>query len=127
MSLHVPGRGLSTVMAHRLVYELKVGPIQDGMQIDHIDGNKTNNRPDNLEAVTGLENMRRSHARGRTKPWEIARKDGRTWRGKPMLTIEQRNLAMEMRASGSPLREIAASLGIGITHAQRITAGATTP
>ena len=126
VSLNVAaGLPLAIVMAHCLIYEVFVGPIPDGLQIDHKDNDKTNNRPDNLEPVTGLENMRRSFRRGRTQAWAIARKDGgREWRsGRPMLTEEQRQRAREMRASGEPLKRIAKALGIGLTHAQRITSG----
>lgn len=34
------------------------------VQIDHIDGDKTNNRLDNLEVVTQSENMKRAYANG---------------------------------------------------------------
>jgi hypothetical protein len=41
---------------HRLVYEAFCGPIPDGLFINHIDGNKRNNTPGNLEIVTAAEN-----------------------------------------------------------------------
>jgi len=41
---------------HRVVYEAYFGKIPDGMQINHIDGVKTNNHLDNLEAVTPKQN-----------------------------------------------------------------------
>ena len=41
---------------HRLVYTAFNGPIPEGMQIDHIDGDKTNNNLRNLRAVTPREN-----------------------------------------------------------------------
>ncbi len=41
---------------HRLVSEAFIGAIPDGMQINHKNGNKTDNRPDNLEIVTPSEN-----------------------------------------------------------------------
>jgi len=45
---------------HRLSYEAYVGPIPDGMVIDHICRNRACVRPDHLEPVTVWENTRRS-------------------------------------------------------------------
>lgn len=42
---------------HRLVYTAFNGPIPEGMQIDHIDGNKENNALSNLRVVTPRENV----------------------------------------------------------------------
>ena len=44
------------VSAHYLVLIAFVGPRLPGFQANHIDGNKRNNRPDNLEWVTAQEN-----------------------------------------------------------------------
>jgi len=124
LNLHVPGVGLAIVMAHRLVYELKVRPIPEGLEIDHVDRNKSNNRPSNLEPVTGTENQRRAHANlDRTKPWAIKRASGAAeWRaGRRMLSETDRDRARAMRAEGSPLNDIAKTIGIGVSHAHRIT------
>lgn len=51
------GKGRRT-MVHRVVYEAFVGEIPKGLEINHIDENKTNNCVENLEAVTHLENVR---------------------------------------------------------------------
>lgn len=45
-------------LVHRLVYETFVGKVPDGLQINHIDENKYNNRLDNLELVTQSQNLR---------------------------------------------------------------------
>ena len=42
---------------HRLIWEAFNGPIQKGMEIDHIDGNPSNNRLENLRAVSHQTNM----------------------------------------------------------------------
>jgi len=42
---------------HRIVYESFYGGIPKGMEIDHIDGNKMNNRVENLRCVTPKENI----------------------------------------------------------------------
>lgn len=48
-----------TVWAHRYSYELFVGPIPAGMEIDHLCRTPACTNPDHLEPVTHLENMRR--------------------------------------------------------------------
>jgi len=45
---------------HRLTYTLLVGPIPEGLTIDHLCRNKLCANPAHLEPVTNLENMRRS-------------------------------------------------------------------
>jgi hypothetical protein len=45
-------------MAHRVVYELFFGPIPDGLVIDHIDGDASNNVITNLRAVSHTTNCR---------------------------------------------------------------------
>lgn len=49
-----------TKYAHRVSYELCVGPIPDGLEIDHLCKNILCVNPDHLEAVTHWENNRRS-------------------------------------------------------------------
>ena len=53
-----PGHG-KTVLAHRFSYELTVGPIPDGLVIDHTCRNRDCVNPSHLEPVTNEENLRR--------------------------------------------------------------------
>jgi hypothetical protein len=50
--------------AHRVLYELLVGPIPEGLHIDHLCRNRGCVRPDHLEPVTCRENL----LRGETLP-----------------------------------------------------------
>ena len=42
---------------HRLIWETFNGKIKSGLEVDHIDGNKHNNKLKNLRVVTHSENM----------------------------------------------------------------------
>lgn len=62
------------VYAHRISYELHVGPIPDGLVIDHLCRVRNCVRPDHLEPVTRAEN----NARGEVLDRCIAEKKSRT-------------------------------------------------
>ena len=49
-------------LAHRLVWQHFFGDLPDGMVINHKNGIKDDNRPENLEVVTYSENMKHAHA-----------------------------------------------------------------
>lgn len=66
-------------MVHRIVWVSVHGPVPPGHQIDHRDTIKSNNRISNLEAVTGLVNMRRAAKAGLTNGgWREAHRDKAT-------------------------------------------------
>jgi hypothetical protein len=51
-----------SVSTHRLAYELLIGPILDGLQIDHLCRNTRCCNPAHLEPVTARVNMQRARA-----------------------------------------------------------------
>jgi hypothetical protein len=65
------GRGGRKVLVHRLAYELEVGPIPDGLVIDHVKDRGCRHRHcanvAHLEPVTNEENLRRGKHSGPTK------------------------------------------------------------
>jgi hypothetical protein len=57
-------KGFRTRLVHVLVLEAWVGPRPEGMVTNHKNGDKTDNRLENLEYVTQTENMKHSYAMG---------------------------------------------------------------
>ena len=53
----IDGKQQSYPRVHQCVAEAFIGPCPAGLEVNHIDGNKKNNRIENLEYVTHSENM----------------------------------------------------------------------
>lgn len=87
------------VRAHRWSYEQFVGPVPDGLEIDHTCRVRHCVNPDHLEPVTHAENMRRA------SPY-IAAKRRKTHcpRGHELVG---RNLAIRQRTNGTTYRACA--------------------
>lgn len=66
------GKKRRTVRAHRFVYEKLVGPIPEGLDLDHLCCVKHCVRPSHLEPVTHLENIERAVERRRLANEEAA-------------------------------------------------------
>ena len=55
-------------LVHILVYAAFKGPIPDGLEVNHDDGDKANCKLSNLEAMTPSQNVRHAHRTGLAKP-----------------------------------------------------------
>jgi len=64
--------------AHRLAYELFIGPIPTGRELDHLCRNRCCCNPEHLEAVTHQQNMARSPVIGGRPGNQNARKHPKT-------------------------------------------------
>lgn len=115
---------------HRLVAAAFIGECPIEMNVNHVDGIKTNNAATNLEYVTVADNLRhawrtglspRGARHGRyTKP-ECSARGERVNTAK--LDAERVRAIRELRASGATLKEIAASAGISKSQASNIVNG----
>lgn len=95
------GRPEGTLYAHRLMWEAVHGPIPPGLEIDHRNGRKGDNRIRNLDLVTRRENVRRAIANGQTPVGEAC--------SNAKLTDE---LVCQIRDSTLPTRTWAAMLAV---------------
>lgn len=92
-----------TTSAHRLIALTWVPGFAEGLWIDHLNGVRTDNRPDNLEWVTPSENARRPYALGRRKSPTLGKFSGEHNTSKAviatnMLTGIEREFASAMDA-----------------------------
>ena len=82
-------------MVHRLIWIYVNGPIPDGLQIDHINGVRDDNRLSNLRLVTSDENQRnRSMSSNNTSGVAGVSWDGRVkkWRARIQIDGQQKDL-----------------------------------
>lgn len=56
------------VLVHRAICEAYIGSLPCGMEVNHKNGVKTDNRPDNLEYVTHSDNIKHAFMLGLEKP-----------------------------------------------------------
>lgn len=94
------GEARKHYQVHRLVANAFLGDIQD-MQVNHIDGHKTNNNLMNLEYVTAKENALHAKALNLSRPPQ-----------KGKLTFQDAEDIREMVGDGNKQRDIAKLYGV---------------
>lgn len=104
-------------LVHRLVMLSFVGPST--LSVDHINGEKTDNRLVNLEYVTLRENTLRQIASGR-----IVNPKGEK-NGKSKLKSDQIRVIREMVSNGLSSREIGLAFGVSLETISAIRSGRT--
>ncbi|MFG2001745.1 HNH endonuclease signature motif containing protein [Spirillospora sp. NPDC048911] len=106
-------------LAHRLVWKHFVGPIPEGLTINHKNGRQQDNRPSNLELATPKEQAR--HARDVLRRGRLDQYGERNAMAK--LSTEQVREICSRRASGEALQSIADHFGVRMQHISRIARG----
>lgn len=101
---------------HRIVAELFIAPCPPGMEVNHRDGNKLNNRVENLEYVTRKQNMEHAKNIGHLRNGE------RIHNAKlnPSVVLEIRELRREKKTA---YNKIAKMFGITTVTAFRADKG----
>ena len=94
-----------TKTVHALVCNAFIGPCPDGLEIDHVDGDKTNNRLANLERVTHSENLRRGRLLGLIDSRGTKQKNAK-------LTEANVHEIRKMVAEGVPRKDAAREFGV---------------
>ncbi len=110
-----------TLCAHRMVWEGFNGPIPEGMQINHVNGDKADNRLSNLEVCTPNENM--SHAY-RALGRDPRRPQRGEKNGRAKLRASDVEKIKELRATGLSQQKIADQFGVDQTNISAILRGA---
>lgn len=100
---------------HTLVAAAFIGPRAPGMEVNHIDGNKQNNRPANLEYCTRLENGRHAAALGLTPSGER--------HGRAKLSEQSVASMRQMAAEGWGVTRLSRTFGTSTSNVYRIIRG----
>jgi hypothetical protein len=110
------GDRFTTVSAHGLVALAFIGPRANGLCVNHIDGDKHNSRPSNLEYVTPAENNRHAFRTGLN---DVSGESNPS----AVLTRDEVERIREAYLSGATLSAVAIQFGISKTHVCAIVGG----
>ena len=91
--------------------------IKEGYVINHIDGDKTNNLPSNLEEITYSENTKHAYAN------ELAKGKKGEENSQAKLSEEEAKRIPELRKEGMSVRHIAELYGVSVKSIYSILSG----
>lgn len=124
------GRSSTTNYVHRLVADAFIGPCPDGMEVNHLDGDKSNNSVRNLEYATRAENAAHASRMGltptgdshgsKTHPEMVPKGQSH---GNAVLTDVEVVSIRRLRSRGVRLKAIAARFGIAEATVSSIAKG----
>lgn len=110
VQLWIAGKNHPTIL-HRIVAHVFLGPCPEGYEVDHIDNNKLNFHPSNLQYVTRSENMLKRMSLGTEHVSGFNA-------GPSKYTEEQFTRALELLSTGLGVCEVAR-----LTNVKRGTVG----
>lgn len=114
MNLYLDGRARKLTV-HGLVAEAFIGPRPIGVQVNHIDGDRTNNSATNLEYCTDSENKRHAVSIG------LGAVGGRNAATK--LTDDEVRAVRAACGDGMSQRDVAQRFGVSQGHVSDIVRG----
>ncbi len=105
------------IQVHRLVYLIYYGPIEQDIQINHIDANKLNNHISNLETVTPKENSAHAKRLGLLSPPKGERN------GNSIFSDEQVIQIRELHSNGKSLDDLSLEFGTNWDNMYQLVSG----
>jgi hypothetical protein len=106
-------------VVHRLVAKAFIPNDENKLQVNHIDGNKLNNKTSNLEWMNNSENQKHAYSLG-LQPSRAGEGNGRS-----VLTDEKVTTIKELYNSGKTAKEVSEILEVSLYTVRAIIAGKT--
>lgn len=104
-------------LSHRIVRMNENGPVEEGIEVNHKNGRRSENQPTNLEPLTPSGNMLHSYE-------ELGRKRAAgTANGRAKLTQEIADQIRAAHAAGEPKRALARRFAVSPTQIRNIISG----
>lgn len=110
-----------TKLVHVLVAQAFLGPAPDGLEVNHLNGVKHDNRVCNLEYVTGSQNI--LHAIHVLGNWPVTTRGEA--KGNSVLNDSKVRQIKQMRRDGKSVSEIAKHLGLYYSIVHCVVSGKT--